>query len=106
MKALTVGELAAPVRNACKKAGFKPTDTAEDAIRGSDLLPESSTEITILAKLAGVPRTTVLTWVIHQRQKAAAIQAERLELLGGPDFFRVQVDASGVVCPLGEVACG
>ena len=63
-------------------------------------------EITLLAKLAGVKRATVCTWVIHQRQRAAAIQAERLELLGGPDFFRVAVNSSGVVCPLEEVACG
>ena len=104
MKALTVAGLRPIVQKACLKAGFQLTDSAEAAIRGSALLPESSTEATILAKLAGVPRTTVLTWMVNQRRKAAEIQAERLELLGGPECFRVQVDASGVVCPLGEVA--
>jgi len=106
VKALTVGELAAPVRKACLKAGFKSTDTAEDAIRGSELLPENSSEVTILAKLAGVPRTTVLGWVIKQRQQAAAIQAERLELLGPPTTFAVYINASGVVCTREEVGCG
>lgn len=106
MKALTVRELAAPVRKACRKAGFKLADSAEDAIRGSALLPESSIEATILARLAGVPRTTVLTWMINQRRKAAEVQAERLELLGPPTAFAVYVNASGVVCPREEVSCG
>lgn len=105
MRPVLVGELAETVRKACLRGGFSLTDKAEDAIRGSELLPESGSEITILAKLAGVPRTTVLTWVIHQRQRAAAIQAERLELLGHPAAFAVYVNASGVVCSREEVSC-
>ena len=106
MKALTVGELSPHVQKACLRAGFGIADTAEDAIRGSELLPESSSEATILAKLAGVPRTTVLTWMINQRKKAAEIQAERLELLGGSECFTVYVTPGGVVCGEKEVAYG
>jgi hypothetical protein len=95
---LTVRELATPVRKAVRKLGFKLGDHAEDAITKSALLPECATEAAILARLAGVPRTTVLTWMANARAKQAAIQQERLELLGNPSDVLVFVDVHGCVC--------
>lgn len=95
---ITVQDLRVHVRKALITLGFKPGDTAESAICNSPLLPECATEAAIIAKLAGVPRTTVLTWMARHRAKQAAIQQERLELLGDPSDVLVFIDAHGSVC--------
>lgn len=99
MRPITVKELALPIRKVAIKAGFKLRDAAEKAVRESALAPTSNAEATVLAKLAKVPRTTVLSWMRKYRKEQAAIQAERLELLGPAHTnFTVYVCADGVVC--------
>lgn len=98
MRAIRVQGLRPLVRKACLAAGFKDTDAAEKAIRGSALLPTNSAEGAILAKLSGVPRTTILNWMAHAKAQADAIQAERLELLGPPGNIIVFVAPDGCVC--------
>jgi hypothetical protein len=98
VRALRVQGLRPLVRKACLAAGFEDTDTAEKAIRGSALLPTNSAEAAILAKLSGVPRTTVLSWVAHAKAQADEIQRERLELLGPPGNVIVFVAPDGCVC--------
>ena len=106
MRTLIVGDLKLFAAGACREAGYKMMDKAEAAVCGSGLLPNKGQRLSSVAKWLGVSPQLLRHWMKRHQSRLDAIQAERLELLGGPEYFRVCITPEGLVCSREEALCG